>query len=947
MNIRKSENGIIECLSLENYKSIIEDTDSAIIAKTLDCTVLSWNRGAELLFGYTASEMLGQSILRIFPPDRIEEERTIMERIRRGERIRNFMTVRRHKNGHLIPIAIALSPLYDENGIIVGVSKVAREVTREIKLATLERQYEAIIQSSYDGIIGKDLNGIINFWNPAAERILGFTAKEIIGKSIRSIIPPELQNEETDIINRLECGERIEGLHTKRYHKNGKLIDVAITVSPIRDETGLIIGASKILRDITERRQQEEQTQRLLAEKETILSNAVVGIAYFKYGRIVACNKRFEEMFHYEPGDLIGQSSEVLYDSRETFEHIGAVAYNTTSINGGFTVEVKLRHKDGSVFWGTLSGKPLDPTHPHEGSIWVYSDINERKLAEEALRENQAHLDLALRSASMGVWQLDIAGNKQHFDIQQCLLLGINSATFKGSEEEFFRIIHPDDREAVRVKLARTIEQDVPYESEFRAVWPDGGIHYIAARGRLVRDNHGRPWRINGINFEITEWKEAQEKIHNLAFYDPLTGLPNRRLLTDRLHQAIVSGARNGLVGAILFIDLDNFKTINDTLGHACGDLLLQQSATRLRSCVREEDTVARIGGDEFVVMLECLCEDEPEAATQTKSIGMKILSALSQPYHIASHKCRSTCSIGITLFNDRSQSTDELLKQADITMYQAKKAGRNTLRFFDTQMQEIVTARATLEAELRNALETQQLQLYYQIQVDEWRNLIGAEALIRWVHPERGLVSPIEFIPLAEETGLILSIGQWVLESACAQLKAWKQEEPTRGLVLAVNISAKEFLQADFVAHVQTTIQRYAIDPKLLKLELTESLLLENLKDTVLIMNALKDIGIQFSLDDFGTGYSSLQYLKQLPLGQIKIDQSFVRELTENSSDEAIVHTIIAMAKSLNLDVIAEGVETEEQLQLLLNKGCTYYQGYLFGKPVPIEQFDSLLRQG
>ena len=356
---------------------------------------------------------------------------------------------------------------------------------------------------------------------------------------------------------------------------------------------------------------------------------------------------------------------------------------------------------------------------------------------------------------------------------------------------------------------------------------------------------------------------------------------------------------------------------------------------------------MARIGGDEFVVMLENLCAYEPEAATQTESIGMKILATLSQPYQIGSHECRSSCSIGITLFNDRSQSTDELLKQADITMYQAKKAGRNTLRFFDTQMQEIVTARATLEGELRKALEEQQLQLYYQIQVDEWRNPIGAEALIRWVHPERGLVSPLEFIPLAEESGLILPIGQWVLETACAQLRAWKQEDPTRGLVLAVNISAKEFLQADFVAHVQATIQRHAIDPQQLKLELTESLLLENLKDTVSIMNALKDVGIQFSLDDFGTGYSSLQYLKQLPLDQIKIDQSFTRDLTVDSSDEAIVRTIIAMAKSLNLNVIAEGVETEEQLQMLLSKGCTYYQGYLFGKPVPIEQFDSLLRQG
>ena len=442
------------------------------------------------------------------------------------------------------------------------------------------------------------------------------------------------------------------------------------------------------------------------------------------------------------------------------------------------------------------------------------------------------------------------------------------------------------------------------------------------------------------------EREEAQEEIHSLAFYDPLTGLPNRRLLTDRLQQALVSSARNELVGAILFIDLDNFKAINDTLGHVLGDALLQQVATRLSSCVREEDTVARIGGDEFVVMLEHLSADEPEAATQTKSVGMKILAALSQPYQIASHECHCTCSIGITLFNDRQQSTDELLKQADIAMYQAKKAGRNALRFFDTQMQEIVTARATLEGELRKALEKQKFQLYYQIQVDSFQQPIGAEALIRWNHSDRGLVLPAQFIALAEETGLILPIGLWVLETACAQLKVWEQGEFTRGLILTVNVSAREFRQADFVAQVLATVQRHAIDPKRLKLELTESLLLENIKGTAVIMNALNDIGIQFSLDDFGTGYSSLQYLKRLPFDQIKIDQSFVRDLAVDGNDRAIVRTIIAMARSLNLDVIAEGVETEEQLQILLNKGCTHYQGYLFSKPMPIEQLDTQFKR-
>ena len=443
---------------------------------------------------------------------------------------------------------------------------------------------------------------------------------------------------------------------------------------------------------------------------------------------------------------------------------------------------------------------------------------------------------------------------------------------------------------------------------------------------------------------DITMRMVAEEKIKHLAFYDQLTDLPNRRLLQDRLQRALSSSARNGRPGALLLIDLDNFKTLNDTLGHDKGDLLLKQVAERLLSCVREGDSVARLGGDEFVVVLTLLSKEPIEAASQTEVVGVKILRALNQNYQLADDEFRCTTSMGATLFLDHKQSIEELLKQADIAMYQAKKAGRNDLRVFDPQMQDTINVRAALEGELRKALDNHQFHLYYQIQVDDRYRPLGAEALIRWIHPERGMISPAQFIPLAEETGLILPIGQWVLDTACAQLKAWQQDELTRNLILAVNVSAKQFRQPDFVKQVQATVQRNAIDPTLLKLELTESILLDDIEAIIATMNALKKIGVRFSLDDFGTGYSSLQYLKRLPLDQLKIDQSFVRDIVFDSSDRTIVRTIISMSHSLNLGSIAEGVETGDQRQILMDTGCAQYQGYLFSKPVPIEQFEALL---
>ncbi len=461
-----------------------------------------------------------------------------------------------------------------------------------------------------------------------------------------------------------------------------------------------------------------------------------------------------------------------------------------------------------------------------------------------------------------------------------------------------------------------------------------------------VKDDNGIISHYVSIHTDISARKAATVEIERLSFYDPLTDLPNRRHLMNRLRQALAYSARHDRGGALLFIDLDNFKTLNDTLGHNKGDLLLKKVALRLIASVRENDTVARLGGDEFVVMLENLSDNLEEAGSHARAVGMKILADLSKVYKLGDFEYYSTLSIGIALFNDHHESIETLLKWADIAMYQAKASGRNTLRFFDPRMQEVITSRATLETELHQALLEKQFKAYFQMQVNHDGNIIGAEALIRWQHPTRGLVTPLEFIPLAEEVGLIVPIGQWMLETACNQLKKWEKHPSTRHLQLAINVSVRQFHQADFVEQVVTTLKKIAINPNRLKLELTETLILDDIDDSIAKMNLLRNIGVRFSMDDFGTGYSSLSYLTQLPFDQIKIDQSFVRNIDVKTSDAVMVQTIIGMTKNLGIEVIAEGVETQDQHAFLKQHGCLLSQGYLFGKPVPLEIFETVLKE-
>jgi diguanylate cyclase (GGDEF)-like protein/PAS domain S-box-containing protein len=711
----------------------------------------------------------------------------------------------------------------------------------------------------------------------------------------------------------------------------GRCLWVRAIGEPVRGEGNAIVRLQGAFQDISADKEAEAQKMRM-AQRLTATLESITDAFYTldREWRFTYLNPEAERLFQRPRGELLGK---VLWDQFGALKgQIGycefhrAVRENATVVFEEYYAPYKMLCE--------VRAYPSD-----EGLTVYFRDITGVRQTEESLRISEERFRTIARSTTDVVWDWDLEHDSMWVSDSVEHVLGYSALEFAGPIRAWSSHIHPDERERVVRHIRTCVEgSDDQWIDEYRFLRKDGSVAYLLDRGYIIRGDNGKATRMIGATVDLTERRHAERRIEYLAFYDPLTQLPNRQLLMDRLQNALDTSTGHWCTNAVFFIDLDNFKSLNDTLGHAVGDLLLQQVAHRLTGCVSHEDTVARFGGDEYVVLLEHLSEDRATASAAAQAVGQRILDSLRLPYKLDEYRHVTTASIGIVLFNDDKDDIGEVLKRADMAMYQAKAAGRNTLRFFNPYMEAALSARMALERDLRAALRDCEhaFELYYQPQVDKHGRITGVEALVRWNHPARGRVSPIEFIPLAEETGLVVSLGEWVLRKACGQLLVWAARPETAGLELAVNVSARQFHHPGFVAQVLGVLEPAGVDPCRLKLELTETSVLENVDDTIAKMKVLKTKGVTFALDDFGTGYSSLAYLRQLPLDMLKIDRSFVMDLLTNPNDAAIARTIITLGHSLGLRVLAEGVETAAQRDFLFQHGCEAYQGYLCAKPLP-----------
>ena len=798
-------------------QQLLESIPNPVFFKDAQGLYLGCNRAFEEYIGLSRDEIIGKTVHQVAAEDVAERSVMADRELFDKPGTQTYETsVIYAKDGTRHDVMLNKAAFYTPTGEIAGLVGVCVDITERKRLEADTREsnerLRAVIHAAPLAIIARDLDSVIRMWNPAAERLFGWTEDEVL-ETATSIVPERLREETRALRGRAEKGEIVWIEETQRMDRNGHLIDVSMSIAPIYGAENVVIG-----------------------------------------------------------------------------------------------------------------------------TMVTIADISRRKQAEQALRESEAHLRLAMEAAQMGMWLWEADTDRFVYSDGLAVLFGFALNDPMVDYRVMQERLHAEDRELFEATMRHAIKQGADFQVDYRVTWPDGSVHWVANRGQVHRGAHGRALRVVGVVMDITDRKLAEQRIAHMAHHDALTGLPNRVLLRDRIQQAIAQAHRSGAQLAVLFLDLDRFKTINDSLGHQLGDRLLQSVASRILVCVREGDTVSRVGGDEFVIVIPAIV-----SAADASAVAAKILEVLASAFHLHGNDLHVNASIGISLYPADGSDAETLMRNADTAMYHAKDSGRANFQYFTQHMNIAAQQRLSLENALRRALENGEFDVHYQPLFDlRDRSITGFEALVRWSPPGREMVMPSEFISTAEDSGLIVPIGEWVLREALRQARGW--QSAGRPLMISVNVSAHQLSRPTFVERLSRLIEETGIDPGLVELEVTEGVIIEGAGDAREALDHIAALGVGIAIDDFGTGYSGLAYLKRLPIDTVKIDQSFVRDLTIDADDAAIVTAIVAMSKSLGVDVVAEGVETEEQLAELKALGCHRGQGYLLARPMNAAAVTKLL---
>lgn len=931
--------------SEENLAITLQSIGDAVIVTNTAGSITRMNPTAERLTGWKLADAWGQPMSEVFriisAHTREPADNPVDQVIEKGEVVglANGTTLIA-RDGSEYQIADSAAPIRDAAGDIVGVVLVFSDITAryqsEAALRRADERFRRTFKLIPNPLTLQDVQGVMIDCSDAFCDITGYTRDEIIGHTTADLGIWVDAQERANMRQRLLSDGQIDNFELQLRRRDGNIRIMQLSARYLATHPEPILLG--IAHDITDLRRAEEavrQNERFIAT----LAHNIPGMVshwtknlrcnFANKGYLTWYGKTADEIYRAKVQEVIGEDA---YRECE--------AYMLAALEG--TAQSVEHVVDGKYLWTQYI--PDLENDQIQGLFVVATDITKRKLAELALQESALHTQAILDNMFDGVITINTDGDIESFNVAASRIFGYLPEEVMGKNVNLLMPSHFKSQHETYLLRHQTL--DGPLLNTLREVegLRKGGETFPMSLSISKVMRTGKTTFV-GLVRDISQQRQDEEEIYRLAFYDPLTNLPNRRLLYDRLQQAMITSSRTDQHGALMFLDLDYFKQLNDSLGHDLGDILLQQVAMRLQHCVREGDSVARMGGDEFVMLMEALSPYPNEAASQAEMIADKVLKSLSEPYKLREHSYLITPSIGIVLFWHQTDSIEELLKKADVAMYQAKNAGRNTARFFDPTMQAAVSVRVELEKNMRVALTKQEFLLHYQLQVDRDGTPIGVEALMRWKHSEHGMISPAAFIPLAEETGMILPLGQWVLETACMQLVEWAKSSHTANWCMSVNVSIIQFSHPDFVANVKAALQKTGANPHYLKIELTESMLAKDVEEVIVKMVEIKSLGVTFSLDDFGTGYSSLSYLKRLPLDQLKIDQSFVRDLLTDPNDATIARTIVALGHSLGLSVIAEGVETAEQRDVLAEMGCDAYQGYYFAKPATAKEVEKKLK--